>query len=128
MAKKQPFKHCDAAYAKAFNKGDAKGVAALYTRDAAWMVPNGPTVKGRKAFEAATAEAINAGWKNIKFSGQKSGSDGDLAYNVGRLTMDMTTANGTRKEKGKFVDIYKRQADGSWKIALTIFNSDLPAA
>jgi ketosteroid isomerase-like protein len=30
------------------------------------------------------------------------------------------------EDRGKYLEIWKRQADGSWKVALDIFNSDLP--
>jgi ketosteroid isomerase-like protein len=31
-------------------------------------------------------------------------------------------------DKGKYVEIWKKQPDGSWKCAVDMFNSDLPAA
>jgi uncharacterized protein (TIGR02246 family) len=127
MAKKQAFKNSDAAYAKAFNKGDAKGVAALYTRNALHMTPNGPIVKGRKAIETMSAGAHRDGVGNLKFSTIRTGVSGSLAFSIGRLSMDIPTGNGTRREKGKYIDIYEKQKDGSWKVAATIYNSDLPA-
>jgi ketosteroid isomerase-like protein len=30
------------------------------------------------------------------------------------------------KDKGKFVVVWKRQADGSWKIVRDVYNSDVP--
>lgn len=48
MAKKQAFKNSDAAYAKAFNAGDAMQVAALYSKDAIVVMPEMPTCKGTK--------------------------------------------------------------------------------
>jgi len=30
-------------------------------------------------------------------------------------------------DRGKFVEIWKKQRDGSWRVVLEIFNSDLPA-
>ena len=48
MAKKQLFKNSDAAYAKAFNAGDAAKVAALYSKDAIFMMPETPAYKARR--------------------------------------------------------------------------------
>jgi ketosteroid isomerase-like protein len=31
-------------------------------------------------------------------------------------------------DHGKLVEIWKKQADGKWKVAVDIFNSDLPVA
>jgi uncharacterized protein (TIGR02246 family) len=128
MANKQAFTSLVPTFAKAFNRGDTAGIAALFARDALRLTPNGPIMKGRKAIEANSAEAIKSGQKNIKFTAIRGGSDGNLAYHVGRFAVDVPTAGGTRKERGKYVDIYKRQKNGSWKIAVTIYNSDLPVA
>jgi uncharacterized protein (TIGR02246 family) len=126
MAKKQAFENLDGQYAAAANRGDAAAVANLYTKDALYLVPNGETVKGRNAIQSTAQEMIDAGMKNLKFSSVVHEVDGDLAYHVGKLSMDIPTGAGIHREKGKFVDIYKRQDDGSWKIQVTIYNSDLP--
>lgn len=31
-------------------------------------------------------------------------------------------------DKGKFLTVWKKQADGSWKIIRDMYNSDLPAS
>jgi uncharacterized protein (TIGR02246 family) len=127
MAKKQAFKNADAEFAKAFNKCDPKALAELHARDALHLPSNGSIVKGRKAIGAAFAEMFRSGLHKVKFKSLRSGSAGDIAYNVGTFSGEIETASGAQKAKGKFVDIYRRDADGSWKIAVTINNSDLPA-
>ena len=67
---------------------------------------------------------IDAGWRNIKFKTIKSGSDGDLAFNIGSVSMDQPSGSGTAKVKGKYLDVYRRQRDGSWKIIATMYNTD----
>jgi len=43
--------------------------------------------------------------------------------------MAMNDAKGKpAKENGKYVEIFKKQTDGSWKVIVDIWNSDLPAA
>ena len=89
----------------------------------------GPTVRCKGILVMGkwyAKELFDAGWKNMSFSSVQFGSDGDLAYHVGTFSVDAPTDEGMRKEEGKFVDMYKRQADGSWKIHVTIFNSDTP--
>jgi ketosteroid isomerase-like protein len=34
---------------------------------------------------------------------------------------------GPQSDNGKFVEVWRRQADGSWLMAEDIFNSSLPA-
>jgi len=126
MAKKQAFKNADAAYAKAFNAGDAAKVAALYSKDAIYMIPETPAYKGTKGVRAHAQAAIDAGWRNIKFKTIKSGSDGALAFNIGSVSMDQPSGGGTANVKGKYLDVYRRQGDGSWKIIATMYNTDKP--
>lgn len=67
------------------------------------------------------------GWKDPSLGSVEIGSEGKLAYHVGTFSVDIPTNEGmSTRETGKFVDIYKRQAGGSWKIHVTIFNSDSP--
>lgn len=87
MAKKQAFKNSDAAYAKAFNAGDAMQVAALYSKDAIVVMPEMPTCKGTKGVRAHAQAGLYGGWRNIKFKTIKTGSDGDLAFNIGSVSM-----------------------------------------
>ena len=127
MAKKQAFKTSDAAYAKAFNAGDAGQVVALYSKDAIFMMPETPAYKGTKGVRAMTQTAIDAGWRKIKFKTIKSGSDGDLAFNIGSVSMDQPSGGGTVRVRGKYMDVYRHQRDGSWKIIATMYNADKPA-
>jgi ketosteroid isomerase-like protein len=54
---------------------------------------------------------------------------GDLGYSQG--TYDLTFNDPSGKpmtDRGKYLEVWKKQADGSWKCAVDTFNSDLPAA
>jgi ketosteroid isomerase-like protein len=54
---------------------------------------------------------------------------GDLAYSHGTYSMT-TTDPKTKKpvtEKGKYVTVYRKAADGSWKAIQDINNADAPA-
>lgn len=45
---------------------------------------------------------------------------GDVGYTVGTYEMSMNGAT----EKGKYVAVWKKQADGTWKVKEDIFNAD----
>lgn len=52
---------------------------------------------------------------------------GELGYTVGQYTITVTGEDGERSvEKGKYVTIWRKQADGSWKVVLDGGNSDGP--
>jgi ketosteroid isomerase-like protein len=101
MAKKQAFKNSNAAYAKAFNAGEPAKVAALYSKDAIFMMPETPTYKGTKGVLAQTQVAIDGDWRDIKFRTIKSGSDGDLAFNIGTVAMSSAVRRWRGQREGQ---------------------------
>jgi len=50
-----------AAYVEAFNQGDAAALAALWSENGKWITPDGESVEGRAAIEAALAAYFAAG-------------------------------------------------------------------
>jgi ketosteroid isomerase-like protein len=55
---------------------------------------------------------------------------GDLAYSQGAYSV-MFTDPKTKKvvaETGRYVEVYKKQADGSWKVLQDINSPEAPAA
>jgi len=49
-----------------------------------------------------------------------------MVYSQGTYTLTMTNPK-TKKpltDKGKYLTVYTKQADGSWKVAADTFNSD----
>lgn len=127
MAKEQAFKNCDAEYTKAFNASDPATIAALYAEDAIVMMPEIPMYKGRKGVQTQVQAALDAGWRNIGFKTIMSTADGDLGVNIGSLSVDQVSDGRATKLTGNYMDVYRRQADGSWKIIATMYNPDKPS-
>jgi ketosteroid isomerase-like protein len=111
---------------KAANAADAAGWASLYTQDAIVLRPHAPAVQGRETIQQwlATLPPIS----NAKGQGAEILGYSDLAYLRGTYTMTFTIpgAPAPIDEQGKFLQIYRKQPDGSWKMAREIYNSDLP--
>ena len=105
--------------------------ASYFADDAAILMPNEPIIMGReKAREPIKAMLSDP---NFALTFQpttrvEASKGGDLVYTVG--TYSMTVSNPKDKtpmtDKGKYVTVYKKQADGSWKVVADIFNSDMP--
>ena len=115
-------------FAEAFNRGDLDAAVEFYTDDATFLHPNVEIVSGKHAikefFEAGRAFL---GLKRLNFEILESDYDGNLAYERGIIQIDMEPEGGQPiVDKGKYVVVMKRQADGSWKVAVDIWNSDLP--
>ena len=52
---------------------------------------------------------------------------GDLGYAQGTYSTTFDLIDGTAgTERGKWVSIWKKQTDGSWKVAVEIYNTDAP--
>ena len=109
----------------------ADGYASFVTEDAVWLPSNAALVEGRDAVRAwilplTQGEDFSVTWEATRV---EVSAAGDLAYSMGTYETSFKDAEGnTVSDKGKFVDIWKKQTDGSWKAAVGIGNSDGPAA
>ncbi len=122
MEARQAIEKLIADFCDAFNRGDAAAVAALYTEDCALLAPNQPTVRGRQAIEASVNGIIEEFGGTLNVKTVQMADAGDLSYQWATYSV----GGGEVSDTGKFFEIYDRQADGSLKIRLTIFNSDNP--
>ena len=92
------------------------------------MPPGEPAVNGtealRKWFEAFTKDNSISG-KYTSADVQVAGDWGVVHY-TGEMTVTPKKGGKPMTEVIKGVHIYKRQADGAWKIAQDVWNSDAP--
>jgi uncharacterized protein (TIGR02246 family) len=122
----------EAQWAKEMAAKDAEKNVAHYADDASLLMPNMAIHTGKDAirgmFKDMFADKNFAGdFGPIKVDVSKGG---DLAYSQGTYTIT-TTDPKTKKpatEKGKYLTIYRKQADGSWKAIEDMINADAPAA
>ncbi len=120
----------ESEWSKAAEAQDIEGFLSFWTDDASVLPPNRPIGIGKDAIQAVVSEFwadpdFAESWQPTKV---EVGRAGDLAYSVG--TWDFTTSDAEGKPvsgRGKYVTIWKKQRDGSWKAVVGIFNSDLPA-
>jgi len=118
------------SWVQAFAARDASKVASFWTEDASVLMPNTPIIKGRTAAQAAVEAMLKDPNFYLTFDSTKVevSKASDYAYSEGTYTM-ATTDPKTKKvmtEKGKFVTVYQKQADGSWKVVADINNADGP--
>jgi len=117
----------DAANAKfvaAFNKGDAAGVAQLYTEQATVMPPGAPLAKGRSAIQAFWQGAIQGGAKNVTLKAVQVDQFGPAAREIGTFSLDAPNAQKQIVHvEGKYVVLWRRSA-GSWKLDTDIWNAN----
>lgn len=106
---------------------DADKVASFYAEDANAYPPNEPLAKGRaaarKVWAAYLADAsFKISWKTTHAEVAKSG---DIGYTVGTYEDSFNGADGMKvSEKGKYLCVWKKQKDGSWKAIQDMWNAD----
>jgi ketosteroid isomerase-like protein len=99
------------------------------TDDVVVMPPNEPIVVGREAAIAwGTAFANAATIEGLSYDETEITVSGDLAveHYVSNLTMRMAGAEESMTESIKGLHVYRKQADGSWKMTLDVWNSNTP--
>ncbi|MGH7514558.1 MAG: YybH family protein [Gemmatimonadales bacterium] len=119
----------DSTFSGAMGAGDAAGLAAMYLPDAHLLPPNLGPVEGREAIQQFFAGFLNAYHVTIALSTDEIEGRADLAYARGHYTMEGTPkAAGTPplREEGKFLEVLRRQADGSWRYAADMYSSNFP--
>jgi uncharacterized protein (TIGR02246 family) len=108
----------------AFNRGDAAGLAALYTENGQVLPPNGAFVTGKPAIQGFWQAVMDMGIKEAKLETVETEGHGDTATEVSKFTL--YGEGGQVLDKGKYIIIWKRE-HGQWKLHRDIFNSSMPA-
>jgi uncharacterized protein (TIGR02246 family) len=118
-------------WVKDFNSKDMDKIVGHYADDGSVLMPNLAIMTGKDAIRAGLKDAIADPAFSIDLqTGKVEVSKGsDLAYSQGTYTYTGTDPKLKKKvlEKGKYVEVYKKQADGSWKVIEDMNNPDAPA-
>ena len=118
----------DAEFIRNANAGDAAAlVRDFYADGAVLLAPGAPRFDGTEAIRAFWQGFIDGGVKDIWIETSEIVEAGELGYGVGAYACSVVAANGEwSRDSGKYIVIYRRQADGGWKVIADQFNSDLP--
>jgi len=117
------------AWGPAITAGDAAALTEQFADGAIRLPPNGPIQVGKEAILSSLRAFLDL----------YSVEEVDVVEDV-RVVGDLAFARGTGAskstpkvpgaavidDKGKWVSVYRRQSDRSWKIIVDIWNSDLP--
>ena len=113
----------------AVNAGDIDGWSATLADDATVMPPNEPAVTGKEALLPWMVETFFDPF-NVQLRGSfdKAESAGDWVIARGSYDLSLTPKNGGQviEDSGKFVNIFRRQPDDSFKYAIVMWNSNNP--
>src|ERR1700761_4708008 len=111
--------------------GQSKNVdswVAFYSEDAAALPPNEPVATNREAIRKSVSEllmlpGLSIDWKPTKIEVARSG---ELAYLYGAYNLAWNDTGKRVTDKGKNVEIWKKEPGGHWRCVVDSWNSDLP--
>ena len=115
-----------ARFVKAVAEKDVKALVDCYEADGIVLAPNIPMVRGSSALgDLFQKDIIDAGVKAIEFDTTDLVEDGSLVIEAGRNLVHVGLPDGgSIADPGKYLVVYRRQADGSLKILFDAFSSD----
>jgi uncharacterized protein (TIGR02246 family) len=125
---KSTFQQLEDKWSQALVSGDLTALADMYTNEAYSLPNNMSMLKGRSAIleghkkELQDVKFISTSSKTLDVKG-----NGNIAVEIGTYTSTFTPANSTEQktEDGKYVNVWQKQSDGSWKILTDSWNTDV---
>jgi ketosteroid isomerase-like protein len=124
-ADEKALRDADDEWSKVAAAKDLDKTVSFYAESAVVLPPNQAVVTTkdgiRNLWKGFLDSLTDISWKTSRVEMAKSG---DMGYLIG--TYEMTLKDGS-KDKGKYCEVWKKQADGKWKVSADMFSSDLPA-
>jgi ketosteroid isomerase-like protein len=135
MSSRAEIERLTAKFAKAVTEKDIAALGSFYEEGARFLPPGAPTAKGPVAIQAAQQKIMEAGVQTLTLQAEDIIEAGDFIIEIGRVTATIkprgmmsliALLKGRTKFTihGKSVVVWRRQMDGSLKIAVDTFNSD----
>ena len=114
------------AYAASDNPADV--FAAQFVDDGSLLPPDAPLAQGKEAVHAAITglEAMPGFSVTWAPDAADVGSGGDLGFTRGSYEMTVDSPEGPVAINGKYLTIWKKQADGTWMVTADMFNANGP--
>ena len=106
----------------AVSRSDGTGMAALYTDSAQLLPAQSDFVTGTEAIGQFWQAAFDSGLKGISLVTLEVESQGDTAYEVGKL--ELRDADGKVVDRTKYVVIWKKEG-ASWKLHRDIWTTSI---
>ena len=104
----------------------AKVAETVFTEDAALLPPGEPIVEGREAIGAYWQGGFDAGARDLKLgitSADLVGEDTLIETGTWRVTVP-TEEGGEAEVRGKALVVWKKGADGLWRMARDMWSAD----
>jgi uncharacterized protein (TIGR02246 family) len=123
-----PINQLRSKYQTAYNAGDAAGVAALFTDDAVSLPDHHAALQGKAAIQQYLQEIFSQFSVTMTITPADTEIVGTFAHEHGSFVIKVTPKTGgeTVTDDGKYLVVFERGADGTWKIHHDMDNSNRP--
>ncbi len=117
-------------YVAAINSNDAEKLKSVLTDDVVYQAPGAPEMIGKAAvgeWVAGYFAAYQAKWEKTSHGFTVSGDWAFERYTYKSIDTDRKTGAVTT-DVGKGINIYHKDPDGHWRVAVDGWSSDKPAS
>lgn len=124
---RQSIEEANIKFGEAFRQGDAVALASFYTDDARLLPPNSEMIQGKEGVETFWAGAFQMGVKDAILTTVDVIGMGDLVCEIGKYVLTIQPEGQEAiEDRGKYLVIWQKAADGEWKLHVDIWNTSLP--
>jgi uncharacterized protein (TIGR02246 family) len=114
---------------KAIETGDVEAYLSVYADDAVWMPPAAMEIVGKDAARRRIAQTFKlASLEPVMQSREQAVMSPEWIADRGQYSVIVTPKGGgeSKQEVGSFLTLWRRTAEGKWKICYDIWNTNSP--
>ena len=120
-------KETEAAWMKTAAAKNLDAFMNYYADDASVLMPNAPLFTGKPAIKQELKPIMEDPNYSITSTPTRVEVSQNLAYTQGTYKMTFSDIRGNKfEDEGKYLTVYRRLADGTWKAIEDTMMSDLP--
>lgn len=130
-AERMALMEADRAMFEAYSTSDSPvdALMAHFLDDANVLPPDAPLARGKEESRGVFAALESMPGYSLTWSPSQGEVGGDLGYTIGTYRIEIQDPEGNPLAiAGKYMTVWKKQPDGTWKVGVDMFNADGPAA
>ncbi len=128
-AERASLMEADRAMYEAYSTGDSPVDALMshFAGDANVLAPDMPIARGLEGSRAVFDAMEAMPGYSLTWSPSTGDAGGILGYTVGTYRIELQDPDGNPLAiDGKYMTVWKKQSDGTWKVAVDMFNANGP--